>query len=195
MFPSYLNGLIVSGYAFFFVSHPDIDITELLQRQEAIELVFFPQHADLPLQVLHQEIVVSQYTTSPQGTLVFTDATWSKYQGVFWVDRQGGETPITQEAGAYSYPSLSPDGRQIVLTHDAQTWILELSGGRRMRLTQQGTSFVPQFSPDGKRVIFGSYQPDESLQWVASDGSGVMEFFAESGTEVGALHHCGLPDR
>jgi 1-deoxy-D-xylulose-5-phosphate synthase len=26
-------------------------------------------------------------------------------------------------------------------------------------------------------------------------GSGVMEFFAESGTAVGALHHCGLPDR
>ncbi|HET6277568.1 MAG TPA: transketolase C-terminal domain-containing protein, partial [Candidatus Polarisedimenticolia bacterium] len=26
-------------------------------------------------------------------------------------------------------------------------------------------------------------------------GSGVAEFFAESETEVGALHHCGIPDR
>lgn len=26
-------------------------------------------------------------------------------------------------------------------------------------------------------------------------GSGVSEFFTESQTEVGALHHCGIPDR
>ena len=127
-----------------------------------------------------EEIVVSEYTTSPQGTLVFTDVTWSEHKGVYWVDRQGGETSITQEPGWYMYPSLSPDGRQIVLTHDAQIWILELKGGRRMRLTQQGTSFVPQFSPDGKRVVFGSYQPDENLYWMATDGSGSMELLLEA---------------
>jgi len=127
-----------------------------------------------------EDVVVTEYATSPDGTLVFTDATWSNQQSVVWLDRQGVETPITQETGQYIYPSLSPDGEQLVVTHNAQIWILELTGGRRMRLTQQGSSFVPQFSPDGKRVVFGSYQPEESLYWMASDGSGAMELLLES---------------
>jgi serine/threonine protein kinase/dipeptidyl aminopeptidase/acylaminoacyl peptidase len=127
-----------------------------------------------------EEIVVTEYATAPEGTLAFTDVTWTEHAGVFWVDRQGGETPITQEAGSWVYPSLSPDGRQIVLTHDNQTWILELSGGRRMRVTQRGTSYVPLFSPDGRRVVFGSYQPIENLYGMASDGSGAMELLLDA---------------
>jgi Tol biopolymer transport system component len=156
----------------------------MLRADRLIALAFDEQtleHQGAPFKFFGDEdVVVTEYATSPEGTLVFTDATWSEHQSVVWLDRQGVETPITQETGQYIYPSLSPNGEQLVVTHNAQIWILELTGGRRMRLTQQGTSFVPQFSPDGKRVVFGSYQPDENLYWMASDGSGAMELLLES---------------
>ena len=127
-----------------------------------------------------EEIVVSMFTTSLDGTLVFAGPAVAGKQGIYWVDRQGGETLITEDAGWYTYPSLSPDGRQLVMTHDSQLWIVELKGGRGMRLTQEGTSFVPMFTPDGQRVLFGSYQPDENLYSMATDGSGSMELLLEA---------------
>jgi Tol biopolymer transport system component len=64
--------------------------------------------------------------------------------------------------------------------HSGQVWVFELDGGRRTRLTQQGISIVPLFSPDSSRIVFGSYQPEENLYSMASDGSGGMELLLES---------------
>ena len=36
------------------------------------------------------------------------------------------------------------------------------------------------FSPDGKRVVFGSYQPDENLHWIASDAGNAMELLLDA---------------
>jgi Tol biopolymer transport system component len=125
------------------------------------------------------QVPVLTFAASLNGTLVFSWDSPYRTAGLFWLDREGNETPITEEPGSYIYPTLSPDGKRLSVSHHGQVWIYELGeDGRRMRLTQEGSSIVSLFTPDATRIAFGSYQPDENLYWMAADG-GAMELLLE----------------
>ncbi len=63
----------------------------------------------------------------------------------------------TSASGArfLSYPTLSPDGKTIVFSHDNDLWKVGANGGTAYRLTSMdGNASLPVFSPDGSTIAF-----------------------------------------
>jgi Tol biopolymer transport system component len=99
-----------------------------------------------------------------------------------WVDRAGGITPLTEDRRRYSYPRLSPDGKQVAVSIDAPSarniWIYDVEGGSPERLTDEGDIEEVIWTPDSKRLTFGAYRKvnvdwdgHEDIYWMPSDGS------------------------
>ena len=78
-----------------------------------------------------------------------------------WVDRHGRETPIGAPLGSYRHPRLSPDGRRLALTVNADIVIWEIArpwaSAAQMTFTPT-IDWFPVWMPDGKRIVFGSWR-------------------------------------
>lgn len=76
----------------------------------------------------------------------------------------------------HTQPAWSPDGRTICYADDRDLWIVDASGGRPRRLTnERAVDSEPSWSSDGRFVIFSSYREGTRALWrVPSDG-GVAE--------------------
>ncbi len=127
-----------------------------------------------------EEVPVQTFALSTSGVLAFSDTNLLYNEGVAWVERDGRETMISKDPGAYLYPSLSPDETNLTFTYQSQAWVHELEGGRNLMLTKGKSGWVPLFTPDGTRVVFGAYMPEENLFWTASDGSEEVELLLEA---------------
>lgn len=58
-----------------------------------------------------------------------------------------------------SYPSLSPDAKEVYFTYDSDIWKVATNGGAAMRITAlEGEEKNPKVSPDGKWLAFTSNQ-------------------------------------
>jgi TolB protein len=54
-----------------------------------------------------------------------------------------------------SYPSWSPDGRELAFSMDGRIWTVPAEGGTATQLTSgPGYDFEPDWSPDGERLVF-----------------------------------------
>jgi serine/threonine-protein kinase len=98
-----------------------------------------------------------------QGTLAYVaGGAGDARRTLWWVDRQGRETPTGAAPRADYYPRLSPDGRRIVvqtLDHKSDIWIWELARAMWNRVTANpATNYTPVWMPDSRRVIFSSNQ-------------------------------------
>jgi serine/threonine-protein kinase len=99
------------------------------------------------------------YAVSDNGTLVYVPGsvgTGAIYDLV-WVDREGRESPVTQEKGQYTAPRLSPDGNKLVhSTGSGGTLrIYDFELDSFSRLTFEGTpSGSSEWSPDGEWITF-----------------------------------------
>ena len=79
-------------------------------------------------------------------------------------------------------PAFSPDGKKIAYSSfngsDWDLWVMTLSSGNKLRLTQSGDNdFYPSWSPDGQWIAFCRENPINSSSdiWVVrSDGSSLM---------------------
>ena len=118
---------------------------------------------------------VFSYAAAEDGTLVYSSAGPLVTAGLHWVDRDGNAIVISDNPVGHLYPDLSTDGRRLSVTRENQIWIYELDGGQTLRLTHEGRSVISSWSPDDQTIVFGSYQPDEDLYRIATDGSGSME--------------------
>jgi Tol biopolymer transport system component/predicted Ser/Thr protein kinase len=120
------------------------------------------------------------YALSKNGTLLYaTGGMLLPECSLLWVDRQGTAIPVTKIKRPFSKPSLSPDGKRVALTVEAETydiWVLDIGRDSLTRLSFGKDDGNPVWSPDGKRVVYQSSQAGAyNLYFRQSDGSGSEE--------------------
>ena len=128
---------------------------------------------------------VSQARFSRQGTLAWVPFERQPEKMLLWVDREGNETPVTNERKQYIGPRVSPDGKRLAFWiggPDSHIWIMDLQTHMMEQLTKNktGRNWWCSWSPDGSRIAFISQRSEESteaanLYCKAADGSGPAE--------------------
>ena len=135
------------------------------------------------------------YNISDDGTLVYvrgTDRSGAGGRNLFWVDREGGETPIDAGVENFLYPSLSPDGARLAVSRGADAanldvWVYDLERGTQYPLTfgAETTEIEPLWTPDGESVIYYSVrgEGDSGIFIRAADGTGQEERLTTSSVD------------
>ena len=92
---------------------------------------------------------------SRTGVIVYPPAAATSSRLVL-VSRQGVEEPIGEGARLLQSPTLSPDGRRIVVQSNLDLWVQDLTRGTFTRLTSDDTSgnSYPVWTRDGSRIVF-----------------------------------------
>jgi Tol biopolymer transport system component len=111
------------------------------------------------------------YTDSPSVTSI-------------WRAKLGGgeddvdEQEVIRSTGRDSWPSYSPDGKQIAYVSDdsgtEEVWICDADGRNRRMVSHFNGPRVrrPRWSPDGKTLLVSSDEQGQGLYTVAADGKG-----------------------
>jgi Tol biopolymer transport system component len=123
----------------------------------------------------------SVVSVAATGLMAYRTATGGMRR-LIWLDRSGAARGTIGDADAdatLSNPSVSPDGRRVVVSRTVQgntdLWLLD--GTRASRLTfDPAPDSLPIWSPDGTRIVFRSNRAgvDDLYQKLAS-GVGVEE--------------------
>ena len=130
---------------------------------------------------------VAELAVSRTGSLVYLPGgAGSARRTLVMVDRQGVETPLTQEARPYTDPRFSPTGDLVAVRIDGDIWVYDVEQGTLSVRTFEGNNRYPTWTSDGTRLIFSSARPWQarSLYSVPADGSRRAEPFFESQSEV-----------
>ncbi len=98
---------------------------------------------------------------TPDGKLLYTLAR-NAANDIWIVDDKGKQkTPLSENAGNNTSPSMSPDGKSIVFvsTRDGKQhiWRMDADGSHAQRLTDGKQDLSPVFSTDGQWIIYRSY--------------------------------------
>jgi serine/threonine-protein kinase len=123
----------------------------------------------------------AQYSFSATGSLVYVPGgVQAAQRSLVWVSRTGAEQTLAAPARAYRGPSLSPDGRQVVVAieeMETQVWLYDLFRETLTRFTFEGnTNLGSIWTRDGKRIVFESNKEGSmNLFWQRADGSGGRE--------------------
>lgn len=113
---------------------------------------------------------------SPDGVLVYMSGLSQRQLAL--VNSDGQTRPLLPDAGGYSWPRLSPDGRRLALTQSSlsrsDVWVYDLPDGPLVRLTTEGTiNDRPEWMPDGRSLLFRSNRGGLNALWVQPlDGAG-----------------------
>ena len=104
----------------------------------------------------------AEFDLSSSGSLVYLPpASNTPGYRLWWVSRDGRETPLELPPGRYAYPRVSPDGTQVLLDiaggANRDVWIWSIPRKSLSQLTSGPTEdLLPIWSPDGARVFFAS---------------------------------------
>jgi Tol biopolymer transport system component len=102
----------------------------------------------------------ASYRVSKNGTLVVIPGQSIQGRRFVWVDRSGVETPVPLDEGAFTSPSISPDGRLMAFAkgtrgrRDILTY--EFATGKITPFTREGNNHTPIWTPGGQRLTFAS---------------------------------------
>ena len=101
---------------------------------------------------------LAHYALAADGTLVYEPLARSRSDVLEWVHADGRSDAVTAIVDAYRHPRVSPDGRFVAVDTSGKTdsdiWVVDLSSGTRIRLTDDGDSSNPVWSPDGQAITF-----------------------------------------
>ncbi|PYS32290.1 MAG: hypothetical protein DMG14_34895, partial [Acidobacteria bacterium] len=109
------------------------------------------------------QIGYGQFSTSPNGTLVYQAGQGINGRQLAWFDRGGRQLGIVAEAGRIWDFSISPDDKRLAIARtDVQLrtsdlWIHDLQHGTETRFTSHPSlNQRPVWSFDGARIMFSS---------------------------------------
>jgi dipeptidyl aminopeptidase/acylaminoacyl peptidase len=128
-------------------------------------------------------------SVSRNGTLAWLQGDLEEPRSALaWVDRAGRLAPLTELAGQYQSPRLSPDGRRIamvirsgVMTRDIR--VLDAARPERVLLTLHGgDNHSPVWRPDGRRLTFASNRDGPQDIYEASLDGGVEKLIPTDGS-------------
>ena len=119
-----------------------------------------PIAEDVPMDAFAQRAL---FSASANGVLSIQPKIGTLLQPV-WKDRSGKFLEAAAEPAMY-FPhnlALSPDGRKLALViidpqdNVRNTWIVDVRGHQKSRLTYGSPSVLPVWSPDGNQILFTS---------------------------------------
>ena len=127
---------------------------------------------------------------SGNGLLVYDSSGAAGQNQLVWMDRGGKRLATVGEPGNVFVPSLSPDGKRVVVaTRDAQKqtsdlWLHDLARGIATRFTfDPRDDTYPVWSPDGSHIAFGSDREGSmDLYQKRASGAGQEELLLKSDT-------------
>ena len=127
----------------------------------------------------------AQLSVSASGTGVYIAGEFTSNQRrLVTVDRVGVATPLAAPPGAYVTPRLSPDGRKLLVTMEAQTsdvWLHDITAGTLSQVTFDAGAVFPVWTPDGQRATFSSNKEGAlNLFWTQIFQRGPAERLASS---------------
>lgn len=87
---------------------------------------------------------------------------------------------------------LSPDGKEIAVSHSEESWIskvyiLPIKGGTPRLVTEKGPSYLHGWSPDGKQLAYCAFRPE-------GDGADIYTISTDGGEETRLTDAPGLND-
>ena len=103
--------------------------------------------------------------SATEGVLAYINASISNTQ-LAWFDRSGRPLGTVGDPGPYGgqSPRISPDGANVVITHDSsvgggvpggsQVWVTRFADGNTRRLTLEPNAGLPMWSSDSSRVLY-----------------------------------------
>jgi serine/threonine-protein kinase len=130
-----------------------------------------------------------QFALSPSGAALWAPGGLTSQYRLFWVDRQGNETPVPLPPDPYNEAELSPDARRVALAGgqggSSDLWVADLERGTRSRLTVGQVVANPVWTRDGARIAYLTRERAGRTRkwqifWVPADGSRNAELLTES---------------
>ena len=126
------------------------------------------------------------FSASQTGLLAYSSNTGGKTQ-LTWIDRGGKEVGLVGQPSNYVRPSLSPDGKRIVvdgsdLQGNRDVWLFDLTTGNPTRFTfDPAQELFAVWSPDGSRIVFASdRQGPRNLYQRSATGAGKEELLLKT---------------
>lgn len=115
----------------------------------------------------------AQLDFAADGTLLYVPQRAPSLSTILWLEASGKTQPLLAKPGNYSYPVLSPDGRQLAFLQQAggsrDIWIHELDRDVPRRITfTPDSEYVLVWTPDRRWIIFSL---GKQLRMVRADGS------------------------
>jgi TolB protein len=116
---------------------------------------------------------------APDGMSVVYSANPTGVYEIYEADLNGNTHQVTHGLGTLTSPEISPDGKLIAFSlGDGQTssiWIVNRDGSQPRVV--YGPGWDPTWSPDGEKILFASYDQNNTIQlfFVDLDGSNLQQ--------------------
>lgn len=125
----------------------------------------------------------------PRGKIVYVCYDGSFDQLCLMNSDGSGQRQLTDVRATNFYPSLSPDGDQVVFSSNRdgnfEIFRLDLRSGELSQLTDGlGSLYAPEISPNGNRIIFTNESGGAQNIWIMRSDGGNARPLTDSGLDI-----------
>ena len=185
---SHADATFASGYLFFLLK-------DVLMAQ-----TFDPEHGELRGEawptiekvVYDPSIWKAVFDVSEHGVMAYQQGGYVSGSQLRWVDRSGKPLGVVGEPGFLSHPTLSRDGRKLLVGRVAQfghyndLWVYDLARGLSARITfEDEDTSSGIWSHDGRRILFPAKgKQHTSIYQLDVGGEGTKRLVLETGADI-----------